>query len=443
MGRALCNGRHWDEGRREFLRVGSLGFLGLSLTEFLTARSAMAAAGGAKPKAESCILLWLGGAPSQVDTWDPKPTSSFKPIATNVAGIQISELLPQVAKRMDKLAIVRSVRTEEVNHPQATQYALTGHRPNPAMRFPSFGSIVTKELKAKNDVPAHVMEPEWDRDKQFEDFFKAQFLGPSFDPMILPDPSQKDFKLPDLVLPQSVSVADLEDRRGVLKMVSDAFRRNVVSAEYSTMDAFREQATKMILSPSVRDAFDLTKESEKVKDAYGRNRFGQSVLLSRRLIEAGSRFVTVAGYKHGAWDTHSDNDKTHRDVLVPPLDQGLSHLLDDLEQRGMLDSTIVLIMGEFGRTPFVNPNKGRDHWPHCWSLAMGGGGIKGGQVIGASDDKGAYVADREVSIGDIFATVYKALGIDWEKTYMTPIGRPIKIANSFDDKVGVPLKELV
>jgi uncharacterized protein (DUF1501 family) len=161
------------------------------------------------------------------------------------------------------------------------------------------------------------------------------------------------------------------------------------------------------------------------------------------VVESGSRFVTAAGYKYNQWDTHSNNDQGHRDVLVPPLDQALSTLLEDLAQRGLLESTIVLAMGEFGRTPLVNPNKGRDHWPHCWSLVLGGGGIRGGQVIGASDEKGAYVADRMVSIGDIFATIYKAMGIDWEKTYMTPIGRPIKIANSFDDKSGVPIPELV
>jgi len=181
-----------------------------------------------------------------------------------------------------------------------------------------------------------------------------------------------------------------------------------------------------------------------MKDAYGRNGFGQSVLLARRLVEAGSRFVTAAGYKFNAWDTHGDNDRKHRDELVPVLDQGLSTLLEDLEQRGLLESTLVLAMGEFGRTPHHNPNAGRDHWSTCWSLALGGGGIHGGQVIGGSDERGAYVAaGQKTTIGDLFATVYKAFGIDWQREYMHPIGRPVKIANSVDDHTGQPVPELL
>jgi uncharacterized protein (DUF1501 family) len=200
----------------------------------------------------------------------------------------------------------------------------------------------------------------------------------------------------------------------------------------------------MILSPAVRDAFDLSKEPEKLKDAYGRHGFGQSVLLARRLVEAGSRFVTAAGYRFNAWDTHGDNDRRHRDDLVPVLDQVLATLLEDLQQRGLLETTCVLAMGEFGRTPHHNPDAGRDHWSHCWSMALGGGGIRGGQVIGASDERGAYLAaGRRVTIGDLFATVYKAFGIDWHKEYMHPIGRPVKIANSEADHTGEPITELI
>jgi uncharacterized protein (DUF1501 family) len=209
------------------------------------------------------------------------------------------------------------------------------------------------------------------------------------------------------------------------------------------MDTYREQALRMILSPAVKKAFDFSQESEKTKDTYGRHRFGQSVLMARRLVEAGCRFVTAAGYKHGQWDTHGANDKNLRDELVPPFDQAFSALLEDLDQRGLLESTVVFAMGEFGRTPYVNPNRGRDHWPDCWSLAIGGGGIHGGQVVGASDDKGAYVKDGMVSIGDLYATIYKALGIDWNKTYMSPIGRPVYIANARGDVAGTPIKELI
>ena len=383
------------------MRVGSLGLLGIGLPQYLQFKTLMAGAGldvEKKATAKSVIVLWLEGGPSHVDTWDPKPNSSFRAISTNVPGIQISELCPQVARRMDKIAILRSIRSEENNHLEATHQALTGHRPSPAMDFPSLGSMITK------------------------------------------DP---DFQVADLSLPKGLPVERVESRLSLLKMVDSIYRRKVELAEFSSMDTFREQALNMILAPDVRDAFDLSKEAEKTRDAYGRNGFGQSVLLARRLVEKGSRFVTAAGYKFNEWDTHGTNDKQHRDLLVPPLDQALSALLDDLEQRGLLDSTMVIVMGEFGRTPYLNAGGGRDHWANCWSLLMAGGGVHGGQVIGASDELGAHPAEREVSIGDLFATVYKAMGIDWTKEYMTPIGRPVKIATSFDDKTGKPIEGLV
>ena len=425
--------------RRDFLRVGSLSLLGISLSQYLRLKEVMAAAANpsSNAKAQSCILLWLEGGPSHMDTWDPKPNSSFRSISTNVAGIQISELLPRVAKKMDKLAIIRTMYTEENNHPQATYYAMTGHRPNPAMEFPSFGSVITKELGSRNAVPPHILT----NGKQFE---KAAFLGAEYDPLVVPDPSSEDFKLPDLSLPKSITLERLEERRSFLKLVDRCYREKSRVAEQSDGDIFSRQAQSMILSPVVRDAFDLSKEPEKLKDAYGRNGFGQSALLARRLVEAGSRFVTAAGYGFNEWDTHSNNDRLHRDRLVPVLDQTLAALLEDLEQRGLLESALVLVMGEFGRTPHHNPNGGRDHWSHCWSMVMGGGGIRGGQVIGASDEKGAYLADgRRVTIGDLFATVYKAMGIDWHKEYMHPIGRPVKIANSVDDHTGEPVSELI
>jgi hypothetical protein len=433
--------------RRDFLRVGSLSLLGIHLSQYLRWRQLIAEAAGntpSKAKAQACILLWLEGGPSQMDTWDPKPSSPFRPISTNVSGIQISELLPRVAKKMDKLAIIRSMYTEENNHPQATYYAMTGHRPNPAMEFPSIGSIVTKEMGPRNEVPAHILTPQWDSQKQYEEYFKAAFLGAAYDPMVVPDPSEPDFKLPDLSLPKSITLARLEDRRSFLQLVDRHYREKVELAQQSGGDAFTQQAQAMILSPPVRDAFDLSKETDKIKDAYGRNGFGQSALLARRLVEAGSRFVTAAGYKFNAWDTHSNNDQIHKEQLVPVLDQALSTLLEDLEQRGLLESTFVLAMGEFGRTPHHNPNAGRDHWSHCWSMALGGGGIRGGQVVGASDERGAYLADgRKITIGDLFATIYKAFGIDWHKEYMHPIGRPVKIANSENDHTGEPVEQLI
>ncbi len=427
--------------RRDFLRVGSLGLLGgINLPQLLRAADAQKPANS---KAQSCILLWLEGGPSQMDTWDPKPSSGFKPISTNVPGIQISELLPKLSKRMDKLAIVRSMHTRGNDHPQGTHYAITGHEPNPAMHFPSLGAIISKESGPRNGIPANILVPQWERSRQYEEYFRAGFLGPDYDPMALPDPSQKNFEVADLTLPKSVSERVVHSRQDLLKIVDRRYRSMYEGAEHANMDGFTAQATKMLLNPAVRDAFDLGKEPDKVRDRYGRDTVGQSVLLARRLVEAGARFVTAAGFHSNSWDTHAKNDEGHRDRLCPPMDRTLSVLLDDLQERGLLASTVVLAMGEFGRTPFVNPDLGRDHWPTCWSLALGGGGIKGGQVIGSSDENGAYVTDRATSMGDIFATIYKAFGIDWTIEYDTAIGRPVKIANALDDNTGQPIQELL
>lgn len=428
-------------GRRDFLKAGSLGFLGIHLSQFLAARSAVAAT-GQKPKAQACILIWLEGGPSHIDTWDPKPNSNFKAISTNVPGIQVSELLPKVARHMDKLSIVRSMHTKGDNHPQATHYAVTAHEINAAMTFPSIGSIIAKEAGARRSMPPNVLIPRWEKSRQYEEYFHAAFLGSDYDPMTVPDPSQKDFSVADLSLPKSVSQQAVESRQEFLKVVDQRYRNLMFAAEHSNMDHFSAQAWQMLLTPTVRDAFDLSKESDKTRDRYGRDAVGQSALLARRLVEAGTRFVTAAGYHANSWDTHSANDHGHRDRLAPPLDRTLSTLLEDLDERGMLESTVVIAMGEFGRTPELNPALGRDHWPNCWSLALGGGGIRGGQVVGGSDERGFNPAGRQVSMGELFATVYKVFGIDWNKEYLSPAGRPIKIANSLDDTTAQPLQEL-
>lgn len=426
--------------RRAFLTAGSLGFLDITLRDVLRA----APATDAKPKkATSVILFWLEGGPSHIDTWDPKSNSNFKPISTNVAGIRVSELLPKMAQKMNKFALVRSMHTRGTDHPQATHYAMTGHEINPAMQFPSFGSIITKELGTRNAVPPHVLVPKWDRSRQYEEHFRAAFLGGEYDPMCIPDPSKPGFEVTDLSLPKSVSQVAVESRSSFLKAVDRRYRALNESADHANMDAYTAQAWKMILTPGVRDAFDLAKEPEKMRERYGKDSIGTSCLLARRLVEAGSRFVTAAGYHGTSWDTHSDNDRGHRDRLCPPLDRTLTALVDDLEERGLLESTLVVAMGEFGRTPVINANLGRDHWPNCWSLALAGGGIKSGIVVGASDEKGYNVTERVVTMGDLYATIYKALGIDWKKEYMSPIGRPIKIANSLEDQTGEPVHELL
>ena len=441
-------------GRRDFLRVGSLTFLGMGLTDFLRAKHALAAADAIRQsKAQSCILVWLDGGPSQMDTFDPKTNSSFKPISTNVPGIQVTELLPKLARRMDKLALIRSLHTQGNNHGVGTHYVATGHNQNPAMKFPGFGSIITKEMGMRNGLPPHVMVPGMPKGKFYDEMFKAHFLGAENNPLILDDPhagspfkqgdALKEYRMADLSLPNHLTRGRIHDRLGFLDLVERHYRRKVEVAEFGNMDTFTEQAFNMITAPAVREAFDLSKESDKTKEAYGLNPPGQAMLLARRLVEAGSRFVTAGGYAGQAWDTHDGNDAKMRDDLCPTFDQSLSTLLDDLEQRGLLESTLIVVLGEFGRTADINVGGGRDHWPECWTGVLAGGGIRGGQVIGASDERGAYVAERMISMGDVFATIYRAFGIDWTKEYMHPIGRPIKIANSLDDKTGVPIEELV
>ena len=272
-------------------------------------------------------------------------------------------------------------------------------------------------------------------------------LGPQYDPMVVPAPPEEGgYSIPDLILPEEITPELIQNRKTFRKVVDNLYRSREEWAEFATLDSYEQQALNMLLSPRVKDAFDLSQELAKVRDWYGRDLIGQATLLARRLVEAGCRFVTVEGHNIGTgsyWDTHYDNDRFMADGLMPPLDRTLSVLLEDLQQRGLLESTMVLVMGEFGRTAHLNPRAGRDHWCHCWSLALGGGGIQGGQVIGASDEIGAYVAERQVTQGDLFATVYKALGIDWTKTYTGSDGRPLYIANSIGDTLGSPIKELV
>ena len=428
-------------GRREFLRVGALSYLGLSLSEYFQLSSLMAAPTAKPAKAQSCILIWMHGGQSHLDTWDVKGNSGFKPISTNVPGIQISELLPRVSRHMDKLSIIRSMKNESNAHSEGTYYAMTGHMPTTTTRFPSVGTVVAKELGTRTSIPAYVTTGRGRLNCR-----SAGFVEPHYEPFIIPEPGAKDFKVTDLVLPDEVSVDALQARHAFLKLVDERYRRMENHANFAKVDSFNERALNLITSPAVRNAFDLSQESEKIKEAYGPGRFGQGTLLARRLVEAGCRFVTIDGWNKEAkhdWDTHYRNDYYVKEQLVPPLDRALSTLLVDLKERGLFESTIVLVMGEFGRTPNINPGRGRDHWGHCWSLVLGGGGIKGGTVVGASDERGAYVAERLVTIGDLFATVYKALGIDYTKTYLGPGRRPIYIANSIGDKQGEPVHELV
>ena len=426
-------------GRRDFLRVGSLPFLGIGASQYLRAAEATVTADVDTPKrASSVILIWLSGGPPHMDTWDPKPNSNFKAISTNVPGIELAEVLPLTSQHMDKLSIIRSMHSVENNHPEGTYYAMTGHRPSPAFRFPSFGSIVSRELGSRNNLPPYVVTPPL----SYTHSYMAGNMGAQYNPMIVPDPSQDDFEIPDLTLPKSLSPELIADRQSFLKVVDEEYRKKEKFARFSSMDVYQQQALEMILSRGVRQAFDLSQEPEKVREAYGKTRFGQSVLLARRLVEAGCRFITAEGFDHSQWDIHVENDKKLSENLAPRMDQALTTLITELNERGLLESTVVVVLGEFGRTPDINSQAGRDHWCHCWSLMLGGGGIEGGRIVGASDERGAYVADRQVTIGDLFATVYKALGIDWSKSYTGRDGRPLYIANSIGNKQGQPVTEL-
>ena len=443
--------------RRDLLRLGGFSLASMGLSSLPEVGGVLTRDTGSqqfgKSKAQACILLWLEGGPSQIDTWDPKEQSGFRPIPTNVDGIRISELFPRIAQHMKKLSIIRSMHTPENNHPQATYYAMTGHRPNPAMKFPSLGSIITKELSPQNNIPPYVLIPKpWETDFElsYAQSFNSAFLGPGCNPLILPDPNQASFEIPDLTLPRALSLQDIKDRRTFLRIVDRHYRSKQPEIQFSKMESFLDRAIDMIVSPNVQRAFDLSRESEKTRNDYGYTRVGQSVLLARRLIESGCRFALVSGYQHGEWDTHGmtevdrlPNDQTLRDFLAPTLDQTLSALLEDLDQRGLLESTVVIVTGEFGRTPYLNTFEGRDHWPAVWSLMLGGGGIRGGQIIGSSDKRGGHVDDHMITMGDVFATIYQLLGIDWRKTYMSPSGRPVFIANSIADQVGRPIDELV
>ena len=431
-------------GRRDFLRVGALSYFGIRLCDVLRSTRLTASEGAHTAvnaaTADSCILIWLHGGQSHLDSWDVKGNSGFKPIETSVSGIRISELQPMTARHMDKLSIIRSMTSPCPDHPGGTYYAFTGHLPGTTTRFPSVGSIVSKELGRRTNLPVYVSTGRGRMNCR-----SAGFIHPQYEPFVIPDPGAKDFKVTDLRLPQGITAEVLKSRRRFLNVVDQQYRGTARSAEFAEADTYDELAMNMILSPAVRRAFDLTQESSKTQEAYGPLRVGRGILLARRLIEAGCRFVTIDGFNSSAggdWDTHFKNDSDLRDRLAPPLDRALSALLEDLGARGLLETTVVLVMGEFGRTPSVNAGAGRDHWPNCWSVAIGGGGIQGGRIIGASDDRGAYVAERPVTIGDLFATLYRALGIDWTKTYLGPGDRPVYIANSLDDTLGHPVDEL-
>lgn len=422
--------------RRDFLRIGAITGFGLSLglRNFL----ADAATGGALPtgKAKAAIFVRLGGGPSHMDTFDLKPDApdthrgEFKPIATNVAGVQICEHLPKLAQCADKFAILRGVSHTLADHNLGTTYMETGNRPLPSLQFPSYGSVVAKELGGLPELPAFVAIPRQGGNPT--GYLGVQY-GP-FDAGSTPQPGRA-MEIRGLAL-RGVTLEEIDRRQNLVKRYDTAFGEFAKEDKIlSGMDEFGQKAYTMMRSNRAREAFDLSKESAALTSLFSTDPFAQSCLLATRLVEAGVKFITV---NHGGWDTHNDNFNALKTRMLPTLDTGLSGLFAALSAKGLLDSTLVFVTGEFGRTPRINSRAGRDHYPRAMFCLLAGGGIKGGQVVGESDAKGEAPKDRIISPDDVAATFYSALGINPKKEYQTPSGRPVMIT-----RYGTPLGELL
>ena len=436
--------------RREFLQVGFSGFLGLGLPALLASRAA-ASARPVAPRAKSLILIFMTGGLGHLDSFDMKPEApegirgEFKPIGTKVSGIHYCEHLPGMASHADKLAIVRSMSHTYTNHLNATHEILTGHSQPGAFfdkiasrdDYPCYAAALEYIRPRGDGIPSGVMLPTYLMEGPLTwPGQHAGFLGPKFDPLqIKQDPNRADFREESLTPPVGFSIERMNRRRELLDEF--AAQRDSLSSAVSRdpMADQRELAYSMLLSGKVARAFDIHREDPKTRDRYGRNMFGQSILLAKRLVEAGVPIVQANMGRVQNWDTHSGNFKRLKGELLPPLDRGVSALLDDLASTGRLDETLVIVTGEFGRTPRigtstgnVNGPDGRDHWSKCFSVAFAGGGVRGGQMIGQSDRIGAYPASRPYGPGDFATTIYKALGISPETEVVDRLNRPVRLA---------------
>ncbi len=425
--------------RREFLRVGSLAALGLGelgelgVAGALRLRAETPAPG--KDRLTNCILIWLDGGPSHLDTFDLKPDApaevrgEFKPIATNVTGVQICEHFKRLAGHMDKVCLIRSMASELGEHNFGSHYLLTGYKPSPVLEYPSYGAVIAQSRGKTGALPPYIAVPRY-----------ASVAGPGNG--YLPaatrpfavggDPSKPDFRVRDLEMPAGLDGARLERRRDFLAGIDRLSREIEADAFRRDRDAYFEQAYRLVLSPDVKKAFAVTDEPAGLRQRYGMTRLGQSCLLARRLLQAGCPFVTVTD---SGWDTHQNIYRELKEGYVggyvgriPLLDQALAALLDDLSERGLLKETLVVVMGEFGRTPKLNTAGGRDHWPRAFSVLLAGAGVKGGQVVGASDPRGEAVAERPVTPTDLARTIYTLLGIDPEREFHTSDGRPVRVS---------------
>ena len=431
--------------RRHFLQAGAVG-LGCATSGWF---NTLAAAGEATPerKKKSCILLWMNGGPSTIDLWDLKPGHDnggpFQEIKTDAPGLNFGEHLPGLAKFGSKMAVLRGMSTKEGDHGRATFLMRTGNLPLGGIQFPGIGGLVSKEIgDPKNELPNCIsIAPQ----RFFNnDAFGSGFLGPQYAPLIVADnvfqqqgqPINVDgvLKVQNLARPSEVSKEQSDARLEMLKQMQEDFGTARPSTITGSHQSAYDRATRLMQSEAGK-VFDLSQESEKVRDRYGRNLFGQGCLLARRLVEKGVPFVEV---NLGNWDTHGENFTAVKN-LCGSLDAGWASLMADLKERGLLDSTLIVWMGEFGRTPKINPQKGRDHYPNAWATVLAGGGIKGGQAVGKTSDDGTTVEDRVTTTVDLLATACLALGIDPKKSNMSNVGRPIPIV----DKSAEPVKEIL
>jgi Protein of unknown function (DUF1501) len=431
--------------RRTVLRVGG-GLLGLSLPQLLAASETR------KVRAKAVIFLHQFGGPPGHETFDMKPDApaevrgSFKPIRTKVPGLQVCEALPRMAEVADKLTVIRCVQHTMKNHNSAGYYSLTGMAPpsdDQRLRdsidlFPAIGSIVDRFAPAPKGVPTFVAYPHVIRDGSITPGQHASFLGKTHNPFLFTrDPNAADFRLPELTLPSSITPERMESRKEVLKLIDGQTDLLETSAVAQGIDESYQKAVTMLTSKEFKKAFDLSDEPQSLRDKYGRTTYGQGCLLARRLVEAGAKFINVylsdsIGGPKGGWDVHGfDNkpmDPILKSYLLPLANQTLPTLIEDLDQRGLLKDTLVLWMGEFGRTPRINNLAGRDHWPQCYLTVMAGGGVKGGHIHGASDKFGAYPAHGQVRPEDITATVFDLLGIDPETEMLDKLNRPLPVS---------------
>ena len=415
--------------RRDALRIGSLTGLGLGLSDMF--RGQATAIEPRVGRAKSCILLWLDGGPSHLETFDLKPTAPaevrgpFQPISTNVSGIHISELLSETAKMTDKLSIIRSITSPLGEHGLANQYLLTGYKPSPALQYPSYGSVVAHLNPGQPVLPTYIAIPE-------SRSVGSGFLGHQDEPFVTGgDPSKPDFKVQDLDFFPHIDEARLHRRREYLHEF-DAAQANFESRNVPTDSSF-DRAYRLVTSSEAKAAFNLSAEPEQVRARYGPRMFGQSCLLARRLVERGVPFVSVI---NTGWDTHESlvlqlklgySGAKVGVGLLPTFDLGFSALVSDLSDRGLLDETLVIAMGEFGRTPKLNTRGGRDHWPRVFSVVLAGGGVPGGQVIGSSDRVGESPHDNPITPNDLARTIYSLLGINPEHELHTADGRPVPV----------------